>query len=93
MAVAQKRRRRTTKAPTPSGKDSWQILGPKGEILRDVPYGEGATLAMAQGLIHRIDPEADTLELTVRLKALFGEPDNLFRVVREEDGSVTTYRV
>lgn len=44
---------------------------------------------MAQTLAQR---EACPETLTVRIKPLFGEPDNFYTVTREEDGSITTRR-
>jgi hypothetical protein len=91
VAVTKRRPRRVKKTTTPVNTkgESWQIVGPDGAIIRDTSYGEGATLAMAQTLAQKYDEE---VELTVRWKALFGEPDTLYRVVREEDGSITTWR-
>jgi hypothetical protein len=57
--------------------------------LAVTPAREEALL-LAQTLAEKFDKE---VELTVRVKALFGPPDPLFRVVRECDGSVSTYRL
>lgn len=85
---ATKRRRRKSKDPQ-IGKEAWQIVGPDGAVLREIGHGEGATLGLAQNLAQKEEcPET----LIVRLKPLFGEADEFYRVVREEDGSVSTYR-
>lgn len=89
MAAVKSRRRRGTRTEAKPGNESWLIVGPDGAILRESGYGEGATLIMTQTLAQTYDEE---IELTVRVKALFGEPDTLFRVVREEDGSISTRR-
>jgi hypothetical protein len=93
MTTATRRRKKIARAAPALGKDSWQILNAKGEILRDLPYGESCTLATAFTVIQHVEPKGTKVELTVRLKALFGEPDDLFRVVREEDGSVNSHRL
>lgn len=89
---APRRKRKPPRKAPPVARqgETHQILDPAGKILRDSPYGEGATLALAQTLAQKYD---DEVTLTVRLKALFGEPDDLYRIVREEDGAVSTYRV
>ena len=91
MGIGVKPQRRRKVQPPPPGKETHQIVAPDGSILRNSPYGEGATLAVAQRLA-QIDYD-DEVELIVRVKTLFGDPDPLFRVVREEDGSVSTYRI
>jgi hypothetical protein len=48
------RKRRKVQAP-PAGKETHEIVGPKGEILRSSPYGEGATLLVAQTLAQKYD--------------------------------------
>jgi hypothetical protein len=90
MAAVKTRRRRGTRTEPKPGKESWQIVGPDGAIIQETNYGEGATLSIAQNLAQEYDEE---VTLIVRVKSLFGEPDNLFRVVREEDGAIATWRV
>lgn len=91
MAVAQRRRIKSkAKADAKlTGKESWLIVGEDGIVVREVGYGEGAALSLAQNLMKTF---TDPTTLTVQLKALFGEPDSLYRVVRTEDGDVLTYR-
>lgn len=92
MATAVKpRRRRAVPKDAPTGKETHQIVAPDGEILVNSSYGEGATLARAQ-MIALKEYEKE-VTLIVRIKTMFGEPDPLFRVVREEDGSVSTWRM
>lgn len=84
-----KRRGRRRKTVAPIGKEAWQIL--KGErLLKETGCGEGPALLLAQRMAQR-DFE-DPVTLTIRLKPLFGEPDEFYRVVREEDGAISTYR-
>lgn len=88
------RRRRSIKSDVPKlGKESWQIVGPDGEILRDLPHGESVTLGLAQMLAMKWDEKVKVVELIVRLKTLFGPPDPLFRVVRDSEGVVTTHGI
>lgn len=91
-ATTRRRQQRIRKRTDPKpGKESWLIVGPDGELLRELTYGEGATLSVAQNLMKQYTDEGD--EITVQWKALFGEPDELYRIVREEDGSISTWRL
>lgn len=64
------------------------IVGPDGKLLRETSYGEGATLSLAQNLMKQYTEET---EITVQVKSLFGNPDTLYRLVRDEDGVLTTF--
>jgi hypothetical protein len=82
--------RRRKKAATPKiGKESWQVVGEAGEVLKETPYGEKSAVILAQETALRDYDEP--VELAVRLKPLFGEPDEFYRVVRDEDGTIITH--
>lgn len=88
MATTRRRKRPTKKNYQPKpGKESWLIVDPDGQIIRETSYGEGASVALAQTLAQKYH---DEVTLTVRWKALFGEPDDLFRVTRDADGVIYT---
>lgn len=81
--------KRRKKATPKIGKEAWQIVGPDGSLLKETGYGEGPALIQAHRIAEREFHEPAAL--TVRLKPLFGEPDEFYRVVRCEDGSISTY--
>lgn len=82
--------RRKRAEPKP-GKETWEVVfAPNGQVLRETPYGEGPALLLAQGLAQTYTNE---VELVVRVRSLFGRPDPLYRVLRCEDGSISTYRL
>ena len=88
--MATKTRRRLRRDSEPRlGKESWLIVAGDGKVLREVGHSEGSALIMAQKLAEKsLEPVA----MTVQVKSLFGDPDTLYRVVRDEDGVVLTRR-
>jgi len=90
MTTTTKRKRITRrKKDDKIGKEAWQVIGPDGQVLRETGWGPEVALVLAQALAQYYDKET---ELTVQLKPLFGEPDTFYRVVRNDDGVVLTYR-
>lgn len=89
-AATRRRQQRVRKRTDPKpGKESWLIVGPDGELLRELTYGEGATLSVAQNIMKAYIEPGD--EITVQWKALFGEPETLYRLVRGADGDLITF--
>jgi hypothetical protein len=75
------------------GKEAWQVVDPAGHVLavRDgKTHTDGAALSLAQKIAEKNDGE---IELSVQLVPLFGDPDPHYRVVKNEDGIVLSYRV
>lgn len=90
MATATRARRRKKTAVPTLGKEAWQVIGPDGRVLYETPYGAEVALIHAQ---HKaFNDFEDEATLTVQLQPLFGEADTFYRVERDEDGVVFTYR-
>jgi len=91
MSTVTTKRKRISRRKTDDkiGAEAWQIIGPNGEVLRETGFGAEVALVLAQALALYYDKET---ELTVQLRPLFGEPDVLYRIVRDEDGAVLTHR-
>jgi hypothetical protein len=90
VSTTTKRRRKMT---TP-GKEVWQIIDTTGAgtVLaeRDAKtHSEGAVLNLAQKVAEK---SIRRPLFIVQLKPLFGEPDVFFRVCKNEDGIVLSYR-
>lgn len=83
-------RRRRRRAEPKLGKEAWQIVGPSGEVLKELPYGEGPAVAWA--ISYALKNCGEGAELIVRLKPLLGPPDDFYRVVREKRAA-QTYRL
>ena len=93
MAVATKRRRRAPvrkDVPVTSG-TTFHILDQNGVELRPAQAHPGVALVKAQDIALRWGEDGDEATIYVERRTLFGKPIELYRVVRQEDGSITTY--
>jgi hypothetical protein len=92
MAVATKRRRRTVRrdAPVTSG-TTFHILDQEGHDLRGPQATSGLAVSRALNIIQRWGEDGDEATLYIERRTLFGSPVELYRLVRDEDGTITTY--
>lgn len=91
-SATKKRRRRAPRKADVIGKEAWQVVAPDGSVLVETSNGPDVALVKAQGEAQKMGKPEEPVVLVVRLKPLFGPTDEVFRVVLEEDGSVSTYR-
>lgn len=84
MATATKRRRR--RDPAPTGREQYDVLDNQGRVLT-TQAEPSVALVRAQDKAQRIEPDS----FTVVRRPLFGPTVELYRVVRDEHGTVLTY--
>ncbi|MDE2101482.1 MAG: hypothetical protein KGL39_29825 [Patescibacteria group bacterium] len=92
MAVTPRRRtglaRRPRKdAPVTSG-TTFHILDQEGHDLRGPQALAGLALSRALNIIQRWGEDGDEATLYIERRTLFGDPVELYRVIRDEDGVV-----
>jgi hypothetical protein len=85
MALLKSKKRK----PKKIGKQAWDIVTPNGTVMRELGQGESAAITLAQRLAELAEGDGP-VEFTVRYVGLFGEPDPLYAVVRDECGVVWT---
>lgn len=92
MAVATRRRRRTVRkdAPVTSG-TTFHIYDQDGTDLRGPQVTAGVALSRALNIVQRWGADGDEATLYVERHTLFGNPVELYRVSRDEDGNITVY--
>jgi hypothetical protein len=78
--------RRRTSPPTP-GKTAWVTLDAQGQVVKENGYGAGSALIVTQRLA---ELALEPVSFTVERRDLFGPAALLYRVVRDEDGNVST---
>ena len=89
MVIVKKRRARKPAVVIP-GKTAWITRDASGTVVKENPYGPGSALIVTQRLAELAGAE---VELTIERRDLFGPPAPLYRVVRDEDGTVTTFTI
>lgn len=77
-----------------AARDTFHVVGPSGDLAVKGPAGPQApgalALVTAQG---RALKWGAPIEFTVERRTLFGPPATLYRVVRDEDGTIKTYTI
>jgi hypothetical protein len=91
MAVATKRRRVARKDKPITSGTTFHILDQEGHDLRGPLLSPGVAVSRAQNIIQRRGEDGDEATLYIERHTLFGDPVELYRVVREEDGAISTY--
>lgn len=86
-----RRRRRREK---PAGKELWQIVHGD-SVLAEIPYSAEVALSKAHNLLTRIalecgNPE-ESIKYTIRLKPLFGPPDDIYHTVLTTGGEILSW--
>ena len=91
MAVATKRRRTVRKDPPVTGGTTYHVLDQEGHDLLGPQSHPPIALVKAQDWIQRKGVDGDEGTLYIERRTLFGDPVELYRVVRYEDGSIQTF--
>lgn len=91
MAVATRRRRHAVRkdAPVTSG-TTYHILDQSGEDIRGPQQTAGVALSRAQNIVQRMGEVGNEATLYIERRTLFGDPVELYSVVRDEDGVIHT---
>lgn len=82
-------RKKKRTSPSLSGRDTFHVVGPAGDLA--VKGAAAHALVAAQERAQR--NYADTVELIVERRSLFGPAAKLYRVERTESGDVLTYTI
>ena len=88
MATRTRRRARTVQEGL-VGKDEFRVLAPGGRVLAVKGLRPLALIRAQDAAMRALDP----IELTVERRSPFGDPTQLYRVVRDEHGVVRTFPV
>ena len=80
----------TRRGEVPVGDDAYRVLDAAGKELAVRGMKALALIAAQERALRNY---TEPTQLIVERRSLFGQPVTLYRVVREEDGAVSTYTV
>jgi len=86
----QPRQRKGAEPKSLGGKETWLVVDSNGNAIHENGWSEGAALVRAQRFAEQAK---DPVEYEIQWKGLFGEPQPLSRVWRDECGIVFTLPV
>lgn len=96
MAATTKPRRKrkaTSKNLPVVGATRYHILDQAGHDVAPEQGHPGVALSRALNIIQRMGVDGDETPLYVERRTLFGNPVELYRIIRDEDGVIRTYTI